>query len=313
MKPGKAATSLHRRAESKCLFLFAVILISGCSIKSMAVDAAADAMAQSGSAYGSDNDIEFVGMATPFGLKTIESLLDATPDHRGLLLAATRGFTQYSYVYIDQPANEIETIDISQAYAERKRAHRMYLRARDYGLRGLAVEHPEIIDAIRREPRDAVANTTIEDVGLLYWTAASWAAAISLAKDDPRLVADLPVIEALIYRAYELDEAFDQGAVHVFLISYEMSQSGLHAGASDRALQHFQRAVELSEGRQAAPYVALAEALAIPENDAEEFDRLLNEALAIGVDSKSDQRLANLVMQRRARWLLANKEQYFLE
>lgn len=292
----------------------ALILIfsSGCSVKSMAVNAMADAIAESGNSYASDNDIEFVGYATPFGLKTMEGLLEETPQHRGLLLAACRGFTQYAYVYIEQPADEIESRDVARAYAQRDRARLMYLRARDYGLRGLAVDHAEI-DRIRLEPEASVANATFEDVPLLYWTAASWASAISLSKDDPGTVADLPAVEALIRRAYALDNDFDQGALHVFLLGLEMSLQGLREGAEERAREHFLQAVRLSNGNQAAPYLAYAEAISVANNDGDEFEQMLNRALAVDIDAEPDHRLANLVMQRRARWLLANKDLYFLE
>lgn len=296
-----------------CLFLALVALLSGCSIKTIAVEAVADALAESGTTYAADDDIEFVGIASPFGLKTTEGLLETVPEHRGLLLAAARGFTQYAYVYIEQPANEVEDFDVRRAYAGRARARHMYLRARDYGLRGLEATYPGITGSIRLAPREAVAVTTVDDVALLYWTAAAWASAISLGKDDPTLVADLAAVEALIERAYALDESYDNGAIHVFLISYEMSQSGLREDAAARARSHFDRAVELSGGLQAAPYVAFAEAVTVAEQNRSEYQRLLEQALVIDADAKPEWRLANLVMQRRARWLLAHTDDIFLE
>jgi len=295
------------------LFLLITALSSGCSLKSIAVDAVADAIAGSGAGYASDDDIAFVGAASPFGLKTTEGLLEEVPEHRGLLLAAARGFTQYAYVYIEQPANEIESIDVGFAYAERARARNMYVRARDYGLRGLEVDHPEVMKTIYIDPDKALSQTTVDDVPFLYWTAAAWGSAISLSKDDPALIADLPTVEALIGRAYVLDESFDAGAIHVFLISYEMSQSGLREDAAARARQHFDRALELSDRHQAAPYVAFAEAVTIAEQDKTEFKGMLDQALAIDVDAKPEWRLANLVMQRRARWLLVHSDDLFLE
>jgi hypothetical protein len=94
------------------LFISIAVLVSGCSLKSMAVDALADAIAESSDSYASDDDVAFVGLASPFGLKTTEGLLQEVPDHQGLLLSAARGFTQYAYVYIEQPANEIERNDL---------------------------------------------------------------------------------------------------------------------------------------------------------------------------------------------------------
>jgi predicted anti-sigma-YlaC factor YlaD len=231
------ATPLDSLGRPCAALLLITIILSGCSVRAIAVNAVADAIADSGATYAADDDITLVGQASPFGLKTTEGLLEEVPDHRGLLLAAVRGFTQYAYVYIEQPANEIEEVDVRLAYAERARARQMYLRARDYGLRGLEAAHPGVVMTIQRDPLAALSKTTADDVALLYWTAAAWASAISLAKDDPALLADLPAVEALIERAYELDESYDHGAIHVFLISYAMSQSGLRQDASSRARQ----------------------------------------------------------------------------
>jgi len=48
-------------------------------------------------------------------------------------------------------------------------------------------------------------------------------------------------------------------------------------------------------------------------NNRDEYERMLNDALAVDVDADPQNRLANLVMQRRASWLLANRDLYFLE
>ena len=72
----------------------------------------------------------------------------------------------------------------------------------------------------------AVNRTTTDDVGFLYWTACAWGAAMSISKHDPQLLADQPAVEALIDRALELDEAFEDGVIHTFLISYESARRG---------------------------------------------------------------------------------------
>ena len=43
-----------------------------------------------------------------------------------------------------------------------------------------------------------------------------------------------------------------------------------------------------------------------------EFESLLNKALAIDVDAHPEIRLSNTVMQRRAKWLLARKDDLIL-
>lgn len=265
----------------------------GCSVREYALRSIGDALASGGDTYSADDDLELVGAATPFGLKTIESLLAEVPDHKGLLLAATRGFTQYAYVYVQSPAEEAAERDVKYSYEQQARARRLYLRARDYGLRGLELDK--------------------DDVGLLYWTAVAWAAAISLSKDSPAILAGLPQVDALIGRAAALDIDYDHGALRTFLIGYEMSRPNAPAGAEQRARTHFARAVELSGGRQAGPYVSLAESVAVEKKDRKEFESLLKRAIQLDPGAKPEWRLANLVMQRRAALLLGRADELFPE
>jgi predicted anti-sigma-YlaC factor YlaD len=311
-RPARAITGAR---SGRLLLAVATLLlaISGCSIRNVAVSRIGDALAEGGETYAADDDIELIGAATPFGLKTIESMLVQVPEHRGMLLAAARGFTQYAFVYVEMPADEIEDRDVARAYAQRARARRLYLRARDYGLRGLGLGGSAGMARLRADAAGALTNMEISDVPLLYWTGLAWAAAISLGKNSPELIAGLPAVDALISRAVALDPDFDHGALHAFLIGYEVNRPNAARNAHDRARAHFARAVELSEGLQAAPYVSLAESVAVARRDRDEYETLLKQALAIDVDRRPEWRLANLVMQRRARWLLAQADHLFLE
>jgi tetratricopeptide (TPR) repeat protein len=295
------------------VLLLAWVAGSGCSlVRRSALNEVANAFADSGTTFASDEDPELVKAAAPFSLKLLESLLAETPEHPGLLVAATRGFTQYAFGFVQQEADELEARDLAAAEALRTRARRLYLRARQYGLRGLEVNHAAFSRALLADPRAAVGAATKADVPLLYWTAAAWGAAISLSKDTPELVAQLPAMEALIDRALELDDSYGRGAIHGFLITYEMSRQGRPGDPAARARAHFERAMALSEGKDAAPLVALAEAVAVQQQDVKAFESLLNRALAINPDAHTDTRLQNLIMQRRARWLLSRKTELFL-
>ncbi len=287
--------------------------IPGCSIKKVAINKLGDALAGSGATFSSDDDPELIESAVPFSLKLLESLLAESPNHRGMLIAASSGFTQYAYAFIQQPADEAEDKDLNRATALRGRARRMYVRARGYGLRALEVKHRGFEAALRKDSKEAVRIATKADVPALYWTAACWGSVISLSKDQPDVIADQPLVEAMIDRAFELDPDFDRGAIHSFLINYESSRPGAAAGADDRARKHFDRAVQLSQGFQAGPLVSLAENVSQPKQNRKEFESLLNRALAVNVDAKPEYRLVNLVMQRRARWLLSRVDQLFVE
>jgi hypothetical protein len=138
-------------------------------------------------------------------------------------------------------------------------------------------------------------------------------AAIALSKDSPAVIAGLPAADALIARATELDPDFDQGSLRTFLIGYEMSRPNAPADASLRARAHFARAVELTGRQHAGPYVSLAESVSVAQGNRREFDALLAQALKVDIGARPQWRLANLVMQRRARLLLARAEELFPE
>lgn len=288
------------------------VLGSGCSMKRMAVNKVGDALAGGGTAFTSDDDPELVKAALPFSLKLMESLLAESPRHEGLLLAACSGFTEYAYAFVQQDADELEDKDFTAAEEMRGRARRLYLRAHNFGLRGLEVRHRGFEKALRSNATTAVSVATAEDVPWLYWTALSWAAAISLSKDNPDLIAELPLVEAMMDRALALDESFDHGAIHAYLITYEMSRTGGTSDPAARSRRHFERALALSGGQQAGPMVSFAEAVCVQKQDLKQFESLLHQALAINPDTKPEWRLVNLVMQRRAKWLLARTDQLFL-
>jgi predicted anti-sigma-YlaC factor YlaD len=303
--------TLHRMRLTWLLALL-LALAPGCSIKKLAINKLGDALSGSGTAFASDDDPELIKAAVPFSLKLIESLLAESPKHEGLLLAACSGFTQYSYAFVKQEADEKEDADLAGSDAARARAKRLFLRARGYGLRGLELRHQGFEAALKRSPREAVARATKRDVPLLFWTAASWGAAISVGKDDPALLSDQLILEALLDRALALDEDFDQGALHALLISYEMVRRSEPGDPTLRARKHFARVVELSHGKLASPYVSLAESVTVEKQDKAEFTALLNQALAIDIEAVPASRLVNTLAQRRARWLLARIDDLFL-
>jgi predicted anti-sigma-YlaC factor YlaD len=132
-----------------------------------------------------------------------------------------------------------------------------------------------------------------------------------VSKDDPELVADQTIVEALIDRALQLNPDYDFGAIHNFLITYESVRQTASGDFAVRSRQHFEHAVALTSGQSAAPYVALAETVSVSKQDSEEFESLLKKALAVNPDARPEWKLVNLVMQRRARWLLTREDLLF--
>ncbi|MCL1926616.1 MAG: TRAP transporter TatT component family protein [Syntrophorhabdaceae bacterium] len=301
------------KARLILVFLVAVAAVAcACSPRNYITSKAADALSSDGGAFARDDDPELVREATPFALKTMESLLAQQPRHKGLLLSLSRGFTQYSAAFVLQDALEEENL---LARAEKiNRARRLLLRAKEYGLRGLSVSHEDFDSRLSADPVRAAALAGLSEVPLLYWTAAPWSLAVSLSSNDPAMLADLPRCEALMRRALALDESYDSGAIHEYFIAFEGGRPAAMGGSLEKARRHFERAMELSGERKVSPLVSYAETISVRTQNKKEFLELLDRALRFNArESAPEFRMANLVAQRRARWLKGRADDLFLE
>ena len=136
---------------------------------------------------------------------------------------------------------------------------------------------------------------------------------MSIAIEDSELTADQDLMAAMMRRGLFLDEAFEDGAIHEFFISFEGGRPASGGGSVERARYHLKRALELSESHRAFPLVSFAETVSVAEQNREEFDSLLQQALAVNVDALPAARLSNAIAQTRARWLLDRTDELFIE
>ena len=292
--------------------LLAACLLLACSPRSYVVSRMADAASSGGDVFARDDDPELVRDAVPFALKAMESLLASSPDHKGLLTALCKGFTQYAVAFVRQDAEEAGDPVVRRAGMERTR--RLLLRAREYGMRGLSVGREGFPAGLSTDPSAAAARIDAEDVPLLYWTGAAWGLAVSASPDDPSLLADLPRIEALMRRALALDERYDAGAIHEFFVAFEGGRPEAMGGSVERARHHMERAMALSAGKKVSPLVTFAETVSVRTQDRKEFLDLLDRAIAFDARSVApENRMGNLVSQRRARWLNGRVDDLFLD
>lgn len=294
------------------ILLLAAAIASGCSPRGFVTSRAADAMSSGGDAFARDDDPELVREAIPFALKAMESLLAEQPEHKGLLAALSKGFTQYAVAFVLQDA--LEAGDPAVRAAGTDRARRLLLRAKGYGLRGLSVGRDGFASRLSADPAGAAALAAPNDVPLLYWTAASWSVAVANSPDDPALLADLPRCEALMRRALELDEGYDTGAIHEYFIAFEGGRPAAMGGSAEKARRHFERALELSGGNRVSSLVTYAETVSVRAQDRKGFLGLLDRALSFDARGTAPEyRMANLVAQRRARWLKGRADDLFLD
>lgn len=303
-----------KRLDCVLISILLVLTVSACSPKRYAVNSVGDMLAEGDSVYESDDDIVLIGEALPFSLKLVESLLLESPEHRGLLLTASRGYVLYAYAYVHYEAELASLVDLDRVRELRTRARKLYMRGFGYAMRALELSYPGFEEELAMDPSRAVlqmsATSAAADLPYLYWSAAALGLAISVSKHEPALLARLPEVEALLDRSLVLDESWDQGALHEFRITWAAAQ---RTGANESVLRsHYERALELSNGERASLFVSLAEAVSIPNQDRDEFRSLMDKAMAVDLDANPRNRLMNAIAKRRAQWLLDRIDELIL-
>lgn len=290
--------------------ILASVALGGCSLRQTAAGKVGDLLASGGSGWNSEEDPELVRDALPFALKLMESLAAEAPRHEGLRLGLCRGFASYAAGFLEPEAEKVESAEFEHARELRGRAGRLHMRARGYCLAALDLREPGAGDGLTRDPDPVLARRSAKDVELLYWTGVSWGSAVSLALDRPERVAELPTVRAIFERALALDPQFDRGSLHEAMIVFD-SMPAMMGGSFERAKSHFDRAVALSGGKRASPFVTWARSSAIARQDRREFREVLERALAVDADAIPADRMINLISQARARTLLAHADDFF--
>lgn len=278
-------------------------LLAACSPRHLIVQGMADELATQGQAQ--EDDPQLAREASAFYLKLSESILRETPGHARLAEAVAGGFTQYSYAFVAFEADRLESRDVKAAQRLRERAARLYLRAQRHALAALERQTPGFAQSLASANPALWPRLRAEQVGLAYWAAASWGGYISLSKDDPDVVADLPLVVRLASLAWQLKPDHGDGALASLMGSFEAARPG---GSSQQALIYFDQAIAFSGGRNAGAFVAKAEGWALPVNNRPAFEALLRQALAA---SETRRDLSNGVMRERALWLLEAADDLF--
>jgi len=295
------------------ILLVATLLLfcMGCTVNTLV----ANALTGEGSStvFTGDPDPELVGDALPFAIKMYEALLDSTPKHQGLMFTTGSLFVMYANAFVQGPT-EMLPADEWQAREEGMlRAKTLYLRgsgilydALDAKYRGFAKTAAEggDLSPILKKCKKA-------DAGLLYWAVAGGLAAYSIDVLDFDLGSRIPQWKAMILRAYELDPDFGTAALDEFFILFYASLPELIGGDRELAKIHFQRALDKTGGNSAGAYVSYAQAICVPAQDYDAYRDCLEKALAIDPNADLSTRLATVITQRKARWLLDNAYIYF--
>ncbi len=320
------------------LVLF-VVMLAGCkSIEKAGINMISDIMAGEGSGeiFTGDNDPQLVEDALPFILKMYEMLVGMNPTDPDLLLATGSTFIMYSNIFIQTPAGMLPDESFLEQSRMLKRSKKMYRRGTEYVLRALDL----LYDGFRNDfdsgnIDEALYDMYEEDIEFLYWAASGLMGEFSSDPFDLSLGPQVYKAVSLIYKAYEMDENYNKGAIHDILLLMNSSlpealmfnsidsETALFVknyysnmgliNPVEKARYHFDKSIELSGGINASPYISLASTVCVKEQNYKEFKNLLNQAIDIDPELIPEMRLAGIIYQDKAKWLLENSSNFFID
>lgn len=296
----------HRRFHSTTQYIIKIsalcilggIAFSGCANR-IKISLAQSLVADVAQATERHDDPALVMQSMPAFLLLLEGLLEENPRNANLLLTATEGYASY--------ATLIELND-------RERAHNSYGRAKEFGLRALhkrkKIRH--LLGAPFTQFSTITAHLKPKDLPLVFWTASAWGGWISTNLESMAALADLPKVIHLMEWVIGVDEGFKHAAPHLFLGVYYAALPPMLGGQPDRALHHFNRSHELTDGTSLMVHVLKARYYARQIFDRDLHDALLREVLQTETAPEaSDLILQNEMAKTMARQLLEESDAFF--
>jgi len=282
------------------ILFIALLLYTGglsCSIQKLAVGATGGIIDDTLTAVYEESDVVLAESAITGFLKMLDGLLKSDPENSKFLLRSVEGYTGYALGFVEDQDEE--------------RAKNLYERARNNGLTLLAKNKAlkDIRNCRLGALETALQKTGKKDVPALFWTANAWGSYIKLSLDDIYAVADLGKVEAIMNRVLELDETYYYGGAHLFLGVMEITKS--IAGNPDKAREHLEKALEISERKFLLAQVMYARHYAVNRFDEELFDTLLQEALDTPGEVLPQYRLINEIAKKKAELYLSMKDEWF--
>jgi TRAP transporter T-component len=250
------------------------------------------------------SDYEVARTIAYAGLGQFEGMHELAPDNEDALFLLTKGWTATTFAFIeDDYEMAVDAEDDARAEYHRARARGAYDRAIQYGI-ALLEMRARGFDKAKNNVASMKRYLTQfykSDALNLLWVGTAWLGKANIAKDDPAVVAELHVGEALLERSIELDETLAYGGGRMALGAYHARTAMAELDAS---LKHFLRAIELTRGNALLPKFTMAKTYYCMKGDKASYEKTLREVVDAS-DVLPEQRLQNAIAKRKARRYLS--------
>lgn len=284
------------------------LVIDGCSISKMAARQTTEMVIRAIPAYDRETDLELAEQAIASNLKLLEGVLEGSPRSAALLVTTSSSFARYTFGFIEEKIEVADQqYDLVEAERLTDRAVDFYERARQYGLKAIAQFRKGFIETSEGDIDQLTSELQYfgkEELPALFWTAFAWGSIINLRQDDPARLAELPKVKLMMTRVLELDENYFFGSPHIFFGALYGNFPIMLGGNPKIAKHHFERAIELNEGKYLMAKFLLAKYVGVTTQDRKLFEQSLQDIISAPTDLFPEQALANQLAKRRAkRWI----------
>ena len=302
--------------QLKLLFISLILLIStGCSsyLQNQLTDSLSEKLiSRSSNVFQGEEDPILLGDSLPFMIKMLEVLVESSPENINLKATTVQTMMGYGKAWLEYEANLIEEDHYDQSEQLKYRAKRLYLRAKNLGIKGIKQKYSDFFNILKNTPDKALLNFQKEDVPLLTGTGLAWILWISHSTQSPIALSEIPDAMALLNRAFELSPEYNNGQLYEFFIRYYTEQGLDIPDNKNKVTQLWEDLQNISKGRLCSPYLTWATSVSIKTQNQEEFKRMLNKALAVDFEKYPELRLSNELCRRETKLYLKKAEDLFL-
>jgi predicted anti-sigma-YlaC factor YlaD len=222
----------------------------------------------------------------------------------------------YANVGLQDKADRLDISQFDKQNALYQKAEKSYLKGRDKALKSLDRKYPgfkeDILSGDPARIDAAVAMLSEKDVPAAYWGGSGWLGAFSLNPLDDTLLAEISGAPALLEGAVTLNPDYNNGAIYDVLLAWYASAPPDMGGDEERARQCFDEELRLTKGLSPGPYVTWANSWCKSRQDLDGFKEALGHALSLKPGAIKGSKTMDKLAQKKARWLLEHKEDFFL-
>jgi len=287
--------SLYIKIAIQVLTLAMLLLSVGCSsLVSSVTSQLADDLAAT---IMDSDDPETVRTGVPAYLLMIDSLLRSNPENASILRAASSLNGAFAGAFVE----------------DESRVKRLTNKSLDFAMRAACVDNKQLcnLQTLHFDNFKAVVDVSKpRDLEALYSVAVAWVSWIQVNSDDWNAIAQLSRARHLIETILVLDETYDEGGAHLYMGGLDTFLPAAMGGKPEQGRIHFERAIELANGRYLMTKVVYAEQYARLVFDRDLHDRLLQEVLAAD-PVVPGMTLVNKIAQQQATLLLQESDDYF--